>query len=93
MGEVAAELTAALVQVVKLFGAGFEADVGREVRVEFAVVKRNLESVAERLQVLRVSFFIWCVALRLSKCGPSIEPLIVWARTTVGCPACCRAAP
>ena len=35
-----------------------------------------------------VSFFIWCVALRASKSGPSVQPLIVWARMTVGWPVC-----
>jgi hypothetical protein len=32
------------------------------------------------------SFFIWCTALRASKSGPSVQPLIVWARITVGAP-------
>ena len=38
-----------------------------------------------------VSFFIWCVALRPSKLS-SVQPLIVWARITVGWPVCSRAA-
>ena len=40
--EVAAEVAAALVQVLQLGGAGCERDVGRKVRVELAVAKRNL---------------------------------------------------
>ena len=35
-----------------------------------------------------VSFFIWCVALRASKSLPSVQPLIVWVRMTVGWPTC-----
>src|SRR5438477_574495 len=31
-----------------------------------------------------VIFLIWCVALRASKSGPSVQPLIVLARMTVG---------
>ena len=38
-----------------------------------------------------VSFFIWCVALRPSK-DSSVQPLTVFARITVGCPVCARAA-
>jgi hypothetical protein len=40
----------------------------------------------------RVSFFIWCVALRPSKLEPSVQPLMVFARMTVGCPVCSVAA-
>ena len=39
-----------------------------------------------------VSFFIWWVALRASKSGPSVQPLMVWARITVGWPTCSVAA-
>ena len=35
-----------------------------------------------------VSFFIWWVALRPSKSLPSVQPLMVCARITVGCPTC-----
>src|SRR6266487_1999449 len=39
-----------------------------------------------------VSFFIWWVALRASKSLPSVQPLMVCARMTVGWPVCARAA-
>ena len=39
-----------------------------------------------------VSFFIWWVALRASKSLPSVQPLMVCARMTVGWPVCSRAA-
>ncbi len=35
-----------------------------------------------------VIFLIWCVALRASISGPSVQPLIVLARMTVGEPFC-----
>jgi hypothetical protein len=35
-----------------------------------------------------VIFLIWCVALRASKSLPSVHPLIVLARMTVGVPSC-----
>ena len=37
-----------------------------------------------------VSFFIWWVALRASKSVPSVQPLMVCARITVGWPTCSR---
>ncbi len=33
-----------------------------------------------------VSFFIWCVELHASKCEPSVHPLMVLAKMTVGWP-------
>ena len=37
-------------------------------------------------------FLIWCVALRASKSGPSVQPFTVLARMTVGEPTCSTAA-
>ena len=31
-----------------------------------------------------VSFFIWCVEFLASKCDPSVQPLMVLAKMTVG---------
>ena len=39
-----------------------------------------------------VSFFIWWVALRALEAPPSVQPLMVLARITVGWPMCSVAA-
>ena len=53
----------------------------------------QVEPVAEGLAAAAlVIFLIWWVALRASISGPSVQPLIVLARMTVGAPSCSTAA-
>ena len=53
----------------------------------------EVEALAQGAQLrCSVSFLIWWVALRPSTSAPSVQPLIVLARMTVGAPACSVAA-
>ena len=59
--------------------------------LEVAVADRQVEPVAELLEVAGVSFFIWWVAF-LPSSASIVQPLMVWARITVGWPTCLVAA-
>ena len=84
--QVAAERLAALVQVLHLrrvVGRLVERDVGRAV-----VGDRDVEAVAEGLDVLVVSFLVWCAVFLPSPLLPMPKPLTVLTSSTVGWPLC-----
>ena len=81
---------AAGAQVLHGVGALGRSDVGRvtlERRVGDVVGQVEAVAQASRSCAL-VIFLIWWVALRASISGPSVQPLIVLARMTVGAPRC-----